>query len=126
MLIWKKWRLAIIPVVIFSGLLLVMDSCVQFRMSSSEIDNYFVDKKQKGTLHRYEVGNRVINYLQAGDNARPLVLFVHGSPGSLSAFIDFLADTALLSKAELITVDRPGFGSSNFGYAEPSLQKQAE
>ncbi len=36
-----------------------------------------------------------------------------------------MADTALLSKAQLVTVDRPGFGASNFGYAEPSLKKQS-
>src|SRR5687768_6432386 len=62
----------------------------------------------------------------SGDSTKPLALFVHGSPGSLSAFIDFLADTALLSKTLLITADRPGFGYSNFGNAEPSLKKQGE
>jgi pimeloyl-ACP methyl ester carboxylesterase len=43
----------------------------------------------------------------------------------MSAFIDFMSDSLLLQKAMLISVDRPGFGSSNFGHAEPSLQKQA-
>ncbi len=103
-----------------------MDGCMQFRMSKSEINQYFAQKPNKGTLHRYEVGKRSINYLEVGDSTLPLVVFVHGSPGSLSAFIDFMADTALLAKAQLVTVDRPGFGASNFGYAEPSLQKQAE
>ena len=98
---------------------------MQFRMSRSEIDNYFANKEKKGTFHSYYVGKRVITYVKAGDENLPLVIFVHGSPGSLSAFIDFLADTTLLKKTQLITVDRPGFGASNFGYAEPSLQKQA-
>ena len=120
----QKWPTWLVTVFIFSGLMFVMDSCMQFRMSKSEIDSYFSHKPKKGTLHRYESGKRVINYLAVGDPSLPLVVFVHGSPGSLSAFIDFMADTALLSKAQLITVDRPGFGSSNFGYAEPSLEKQ--
>ena len=101
-----------------------MDGCMQFRMSKSEIDQYFAKKEKKGTLHRYTSGSRTINYLEVGDPSLPLVIFVHGSPGSLSAFIDFMADTSLLSKAQLISVDRPGFGHSNFGNAEPSLQKQ--
>ncbi|MBY0435888.1 MAG: alpha/beta hydrolase, partial [Cyclobacteriaceae bacterium] len=122
---WKKWRVVVLPVFIFLGLMLLMDSCMQFRMSKTEIDRFFSDKKEKGTLHKYYQGKRVINYLHVGQFDRPLVLFVHGSPGSLSAFIDFMADTALMTKAQLITVDRPGFGSSNFGYAEPSLEKQA-
>ena len=104
-----------------------MDSCMQFRMSKSEIDQFFFGKERKGTLHEYPVGNgRVINYLHVGDENLPLVVFVHGSPGSLSAFIHFMADTALLKHAQLITVDRAGFGESNFGYAEKSLQKQAQ
>ena len=121
---WNKWRKWIIPVFIFSGMMLLMDGCMQFRMSKSEIDTYFAKKEKKGTLHRYTSGKRTMNYLEVGDKSLPLVIFVHGSPGSLSAFIDFMADTLLLSKAQLVTVDRPGFGYSNFGYAEPSLQKQ--
>ncbi len=39
--------------------------------------------------------------------------------------VDFMGDTLLTSRAHLITVDRPGFGHSNFGNAEPSLEKQA-
>lgn len=98
---------------------------MQFRMSKSEIDNYFAKKEIKRTFHSYEIGKRVITYVKAGDENLPLVIFVHGSPGSLSAFIEFLADTTLLKRAQLITVDRPGFGASNFGYAEPSLKNQA-
>jgi pimeloyl-ACP methyl ester carboxylesterase len=118
----RKW---VITFFIFFGSILLLDSCMQFRMSRSEIDNYFVDKETKGTFHSYDVGKRVITYVKAGDENLPLVILVHGSPGSLSAFIHFLADTTLLKKSQLITVDRPGFGASNFGYAEPSLQKQA-
>jgi pimeloyl-ACP methyl ester carboxylesterase len=94
-------------------------------MSKSEIDTYFKDKEKKGTIRQYAVGKRTLNYLVTGDANKPLIVFIHGSPGSLSAFIDFMADTALLKRAQLITVDRPGFGASDFGYAEPSLSKQA-
>jgi pimeloyl-ACP methyl ester carboxylesterase len=119
----KAWRWLLTSIVIFS-LFLLMDSCLQFRMSKSEIDAYFIDKETKGILKQYDLDKRRVTYLVAGDSTKPLVVFVHGSPGSLSAFIDFMADTALLKRAQLITVDRPGFGASNFGYAEPSLIKQ--
>jgi pimeloyl-ACP methyl ester carboxylesterase len=99
---------------------------MQFRMSKKEIDSYFKDKEKKGALHTYTQDHQKINYLHVGDENLPLVVFVHGSPGSLSAFIDFMADTALLKKAQLISVDRPGFGKSNFGYGEKSLSRQAE
>jgi pimeloyl-ACP methyl ester carboxylesterase len=100
---------------------------MQFRMSKSEINDFFANKKWKGTLHEYKVGHgRVINYLHAGDENLPLVVFVHGSPGSLSAFIHFMDDSVLLKQAQLISVDRAGFGQSNFGQGEKSLARQSE
>ncbi len=116
-----KW----LPLLFIAALsLLLVDSCMQFRMSSSEIKQYFEKRGLVSQENSYRMGNRVINYVQVGNDSLPLVLFVHGSPGSLSAFIHFLADTILLEKAQLISVDRPGFGASNFGKAEPSLATQ--
>lgn len=117
-----KWLLT--PIAIFL-LGLLMDSCIQFRMSKTEIDSFFANKEIKGVQKDYYIGKRKLNYLVTGDSTKPLIVFVHGSPGSLSAFIDFMADTALLSRAQLITLDRPGFGASNYGNAEPSLHRQA-
>src|SRR5690606_19664730 len=61
----------------------------------------------------------------AGAHGKPIVVFVHGSPGSLSAFIPFLTDSLLLQRALLITADRPGFGYSGYKLAEPSLDRQS-
>lgn len=121
----KALQWLLVPIVIFCFSLL-MDSCMQFRMSASEIDTYFKDKKNKATRKQSESGKRTLSYLITEENTKPLVVFVHGSPGSLSDFIDFMADSVLLTQAQLISVDRPGFGASDFGYAEPSLAKQAK
>ena len=102
-----------------------MDSCMQFRMSKSEVDKFFTNKMYPVREYSYYVGKQNINYILSGNDSLPLVVFVHGSPGSLSAFIDFMDDTVLLEKTRMISVDRPGFGSSNFGHAEPSLEKQS-
>jgi pimeloyl-ACP methyl ester carboxylesterase len=123
----SKAKTLIIVIFIFGGITFLLESCMQFRMSKSEINKFFSNKKWKGSLHEYTIGHgRLINYLHAGDENLPLVVFVHGSPGSLSAFIDFMDDSILLKHAQLISVDRPGFGESNFGYAEKSIQKQAQ
>lgn len=56
----------------------------------------------------------------------PLIVLVHGSPGSSDAFLDYLADTTLSQKANLVAIDRPGFGfTEGFGKPEPSLAAQA-
>ncbi|NOS56762.1 MAG: alpha/beta hydrolase [Cyclobacteriaceae bacterium] len=120
-----RYKYSVVPIIGLLILLVIMDSCLQFRMSKKEISSYFKTKEKKGTLHEYKFDHQKINYLKVGDEVLPLVVFVHGSPGSLSAFIDFMADTVLLSKAQLITVDRPGFGESNFGYGEKSVARQS-
>lgn len=63
--------------------------------------------------------------VHAGDPSLPPVLFVHGSPGSWDNFESYLLDPALQARAHLIAVDRPGFGGSGAGHAEPSLARQA-
>lgn len=103
----------------------MLHSCLTFRMSKEEIDEYFQSNEVNGKQQQYQTGKYNIHYVQAGEETKPLVVFVHGSPGSLSAFIDFLGDTSLTNQALVITTDRPGFGYSNFGEAEPSLEKQA-
>ncbi len=120
----KRVRILIVALPYFT-ILILMHSCMTFRMSPQEVDDFFKSKHVSGSQHKYKVDNYEIHYAQTGDSTKPLVLFVHGSPGSLSAFIDFLADSVLLKKAQLITTDRPGFGYSRFGIAETSLQKQA-
>jgi pimeloyl-ACP methyl ester carboxylesterase len=112
--------------ILIAGVMLFSHSCISFRMSSKEIDDFFAGKNLTASQHFYKKGSREFHYVKAGNPAGPLVLFLHGSPGSLSAFIHFLSDSALRNEALLVTSDRPGFGYSNFGYGEPSLKAQAE
>jgi pimeloyl-ACP methyl ester carboxylesterase len=122
-------RKRIFRLVVFLFIILVImipfHACMTFRMSKKEVDEFFQSKKINGSQHQYKSGKYNMHYVQAGDEHKPLVLFVHGSPGSLSAFIHFLSDTTITSHALAITTDRPGFGHSNFGTAETSLEKQA-
>lgn len=55
----------------------------------------------------------------------PAVVFIHGSPGTWEAFESYLGSADLAARATLISVDRPGFGRSQRGKAEPSLAAQA-
>ncbi len=56
----------------------------------------------------------------------PIVLFVHGAPGSANNFYDFLADTSLLNQARLISVDRLGYSPYDQGESVVSIQKQSD
>lgn len=72
-------------------------------------------------------GYRTIHAVSVGrSDTLPLVMLVHGSPGSADAFLAYLADTSLTSQARVVSVDRPGFGyTSGFGNPEGSLERQA-
>ncbi len=93
------------------------------------------DKKQRQQLleqgqqdvhfYTYKTGSQCMHYTITGSDTLPLVLFVHGAPGSSSQMLDYLADTTLTKIAQVATADRPGYGYSGFGIAEPSLEKQA-
>jgi pimeloyl-ACP methyl ester carboxylesterase len=65
-----------------------------------------------------------IHYTHIGDTTKPLVFFVHGSPGASDAFLNYLGDTALSEICQMISVDRLGFGESS-SKGEPSIGKQA-
>ena len=94
-------------------------------MSSSEIDEYFKEDEIKPKLKKNIYGDRIINYAIVESGDKPLVIFLHGAPGSLSAFIDYLKNKELQKSVNMIAVDRPGYGYSNFGKEETSLQAQA-
>jgi pimeloyl-ACP methyl ester carboxylesterase len=112
---------------IFTALIITMHSCMPaFRLNSKEVSEYFQKSNINGTQESYQHGFREMHYITAGEQTKPLVLFIHGSPGSLSAFIHFLADTSLTNHLLLVSTDRPGFGYSNYGNAESSLKKQGD
>lgn len=60
------------------------------------------------------------------DTKAPLVVFVHGSPGTWDAFSEYLRSDSLPSLYAMISVDRPGFGESRGGKPERSLIVQSE
>jgi len=73
-----------------------------------------------------EDGQR-IHYLKVGDRpSLPLIVMIHGSPGALNAYNIFFLNQRLSSNADLIAIDRMGFGYSDFGTAEGSLEMQAK
>jgi pimeloyl-ACP methyl ester carboxylesterase len=104
---------------------LLHHACTQFRKSNKEIYQYFAEKQIEVAIKRYQERNRSIRYLESGNSDKPLVLFIHGAPGSSDAFIDFLSDSTLATQTHMISVDRPGYGYSGFGNTEPSIEAQA-
>ena len=104
----------------------ILSSCMSFKTSQKDIDKAFLGYKMKPVQHQMKVQDVMMNYAEIGSDTLPVAFFVHGSPGSWSGFIDFMKDTVLLKKVKIVSVDRIGFGESDYGYAEESLVRQAE
>lgn len=111
--------------ILLPGIVLLQTSCVKMRVSDTKIKEYYTKKSAEVRIKRYKVGKREIRYIETGADTLPLVLFVHGAPGGLEAFQSYLVDSTLVGKAHLVTVDRPGYGYSNYGKSVPSIKKQA-
>lgn len=75
-------------------------------------------------LSEYE--EKKMHFFQVGNLPDfPLLVFVHGSPGSLIASSAYLKDLRFIRKADMIAMDRLGFGYSDYGNAEGNLAEQA-
>jgi pimeloyl-ACP methyl ester carboxylesterase len=122
----RRFKKRFIPIILLVLLMVTAHGCLTFRISDSEWENNLVKKGQKKpNIKTYHFDGRNIHYIHIGEDTLPLVVFLHGSPGSSSAFEDYLADTNLTKEAQLISVDRPGFGYSDFGIAAQSLAEQS-
>ncbi len=116
----------LIALLIMVGISQLTAGCFSFRMSREEVEKAFVGRALKPAFHDVPADDRTIHYAEIGSDSLPVAFFVHGSPGSWSAWVDFFKDDTLLAAVRMVAVDRPGFGdSSGFGRGEPSLEKQA-
>lgn len=103
----------------------VIAGCIEFRMSDEEAKSELLDHGVNVIFKDLKVEGQNIHYVYTAQSKNTLAIFVHGSPGSWNAFIDFFKTDSLLKDMDILAMDRPGFGNSDYGHAEPSLEKQA-
>lgn len=97
---------------------LVFAQCsMKFRISDSEARKKFEAAGVPLTIETIKVDGFNMHYAKTGNDTLPTLFFVHGSPGGWSAFEQYMKDADLLKKYRMISVDRPGFGYSQFGDA---------
>lgn len=100
-------------------------SCMQFTISDAKAIKQFKEKGIDIQLPTVKVERRNIHYAKTGIDTMPTIVFIHGTPGSWNAFEQYLADKDLLQHFRMVSVDRPGFGNSDFGEPE-HLYRQSQ
>lgn len=125
LLIKKCWLFLPLFLFIFS---LTACTVLQWRENDTEIYERFSKHNIKTSINYYLLDslNLKIRSQHITDFKSNLnLVFLHGSPSSLSAWNKYLTDTLLVKKANLHAIDRPGYGYSKFGEQLPEIDSQA-
>lgn len=115
------FALGVVVILFGSG----FSGCASFSISDEEAVERFESRNLvPPVFETKQTSPGAIHFASVGQGLYTIV-FVHGSPGSWSAFIRFLMDEELQKAGRLISVDRPGFGLSLPKKAEPSIGEQS-
>jgi pimeloyl-ACP methyl ester carboxylesterase len=97
------------------GWLLLAQSCMSFRKSDADEKKEFAKDRVELRTATIKVEGRHLHYAFTGNDTLPTIFFIHGSPGSWTAFAEYMKDSLLLKKFRMVSIDRPGFGFSDYG-----------
>ena len=114
MKLFFKRMLWISGAIIFVWLILAQ-SCMSMRKTDEEAQEEFVKQGILLKTGNILVDGRHLHYVSTGSEKLPTLFFVHGTPGSWDAFENYLKDKELLQHFRMVSIDRPGFGFSDFG-----------
>ena len=109
-------------------LMIISTACVSFRESDKKVFRKFKNTTVLPKIYHTNFEGKELRYISDKDiDANlPSIIFIHGAPGSAGNYFRYLKDAALGAKANLITVDRLGYGYSEFGTVETSIETQAK
>ena len=95
------------------------------RISDKKAYRIFAHKNTSLKIYDTLINDRHVHYAVSGCDSLPTLVFIHGSPGSWMNYMMYMYNHALQQKFRMVSIDRPGFGYSNFGKAL-SLQAQCK
>jgi len=91
-------------------------------LSDEQIKQHYANKPTRPQLKYIRYKNFHIHHAIVGDSTKPLLLIVHGAPGAWYSSMKLLDNPELQENFRMVSVDRVGFGKSNYGVSEPSIQ----
>ena len=111
-------RVFIIAILFLTSWLVIAQGCMRMRTSDAKAIDEFKKTGVSFQVQTLTIGQHRLHYVCAGNDSLPTIVFIHGSPGSWDAFKQYLDDSTLLKHFYMVSVDRPGFGYSEFGFAQ--------
>lgn len=117
--------------ILLLSILITLQSCSLYTYNRY----YIKDKKElrklnksntKAAIYHIQAENYKIRVIVVGDSNLPVMLMLHGSPGSVATYNHIYTDTTFTNHYRLLSVDRPGYGMSNYGKSDTSILHQAK
>ncbi|MDX2172402.1 MAG: alpha/beta hydrolase [Bacteroidota bacterium] len=94
--------------------------------TDKELKEHYKNKSLSPIYKTQSFIDRKIHYAVVSKNdTLPLLILIHGAPGAWYGYMNLMDDSLLQTKFKLISVDRLGYGKSDYGKAEVSIQVQA-
>ncbi|HEY5968947.1 MAG TPA: alpha/beta hydrolase [Chitinophagaceae bacterium] len=118
-------RLLIAFLILITVWLVVAQFTMKYRISDKKAKDEFSKEGITLDTGSIKVDGFDIHYAKVGNDSLPTLFFVHGSPDGWIRYKNFMKDKDLLSKFRMISIDRPGFGYSQFGDAK-KLKEQSK
>ncbi len=93
---------------------IVLSSCFgRFAMTEKELKAYYKNKP-KPSFFTVQNDSVKLFCATAGADTLPPLLLIHGAPGAWYGSRNFLEDSLLQSRFQIIAIDRPGYNKSRF------------
>lgn len=107
---------------------MLFTSCFQFRTSPKGVASEFENALITPVIKDVDFEGKNFRYVEVSDSnyQKPTLVFIHGAPGSSDNYFQFMRDPNMVATFDMVSVDRLGYGYSNFGNSETSLIVQAE
>jgi uncharacterized protein len=98
-----------------------------FRKSESHLIKKSSKKGVEFTIahHKYEGKELCYLFHQNKDLQKPLIMIIHGAPGSSSGYLDYIENHSLRNQYSILIVDRLGYGHSEYGKVA-SIENQSK
>lgn len=105
--------------------LLFFWGCKGWELSDQQVAAYYAGKALKPSFHQVDTLGRTLHYAKLGHDSLPLLFLVHGAPGSWQGYFNLMNDPELQERFLMVSIDRPGYGKSDYGDALVSIEDQA-
>lgn len=100
---------------------------MSFRYSDRKITSLFRGEDLHPEIKYHNFNGQMLRYIELTTNKNlPYVIFIHGAPGSSADYYDYFRNEELYERVNLISIDRLGYGYSDFGNSHTSIQQQGE